>query len=384
MGFIRAGLNAVGNSFNDALALEFYALPDNIEANVVAVLADQVKTNPNGTVTRSRKETGKISNGSKVIVPQGWVALMVNNGTFFADLAEPGEHFWDDGTVDSFFSKDAKLKEKLSGIWANIKQNFSYGGQEIAHQRIIYIKTQPLTNNLFGTSSPVEYFSERYQQTMNVTFHGFFDMRITDPVLFYAQVVSSNFEDNLFLVEQIANGSLKKTITPKLGVSLSKFVKDNQCEMSELNAFMDDFSLVSSNIVTQSWTQLYGISVIQIQLEDISWDKQSKEIADKVDDQLRYMKYGFAQVERDRAQNEALLNMAKNEGANGMMFGMGMMNGFNQMGSGMFQTTQQSTPNFQPQIVEQPTGFVNEQGQFIQTGTVKGYFDANGQFIKLQ
>lgn len=394
MGFIRAGINAFKNNIGDAMALEFYALPNEIDETVVAVLGEQVKQNPNGEVTRSRKDTGKISNGSKVIVPQGWVALMVNNGKFLLDLAEPGEHIWDDGSKDSFFSRDAKFTEKISGIWKNIKENFAFGGQETANQAIVYIKTQPLSNNLFGTSSPVEYFSERYQQHLNVTFRGFFDLRVSDPVLFFAQNVSTNWDNREYRVEQIANGSLRKTITPKLGVVITKFVAENKCEIPQLTANMDEFSLMASQNISQLWEPLYGVTIIQIQLEDIGWDTESKSIIDKIDDQLRYKTLGLGVVERERAQNEALKHLAQNEGANGMMFGMGMMGGFQQMGAGMFapnQSMPQQTAGSQvvtqqpanPPIITQPTGYVNAEGQFVQTGTVQGYFDHNGNFVKI-
>ena len=40
------------------------------------------------------KNTGLLTDGSVVIVPQGYVAILVNNGTFLGDVLEAGSHEW--------------------------------------------------------------------------------------------------------------------------------------------------------------------------------------------------------------------------------------------------------------------------------------------------
>ena len=54
---------------------------------------------------------------------------------------------------------------------------------------------QPIAGNKFGTQNAVEYFSERYQQLLNIRFYGLFDVKIADPVLFYVSSVSRQITD---------------------------------------------------------------------------------------------------------------------------------------------------------------------------------------------
>ena len=59
-------------------------------------------------------------------------------------------------------------KGGLKSTWENFKNRFSFGGQVITQQEIIFIRMQPVAGNKFGTQNAVEYFSERYQQLLNI------------------------------------------------------------------------------------------------------------------------------------------------------------------------------------------------------------------------
>ena len=59
-------------------------------------------------------------------------------------------------------------KGGIKGTWENFKNRFSFGGQVITQQEIIFIRMQPIAGNKFGTQNAVEYFSERYQQLLNI------------------------------------------------------------------------------------------------------------------------------------------------------------------------------------------------------------------------
>ena len=116
---------------------------------------------------------------SLAIVPQGYVALLVNNGTFLGELLEAGSTNGKLATMLGLLEKGG-----IKGTWENFKNRFSFGGQVVTQQEIIYFKIQPFTGNKFGTQNPVEYFSERYQQLLSIRFYGLYDVKIADPVLF--------------------------------------------------------------------------------------------------------------------------------------------------------------------------------------------------------
>lgn len=341
MGFIRAALSAGLNSFNDSKFKEAVVLPDHISSDVMAIKGQLLTKDPDGGSRQSNQNTGLLTDGSVVIVPQGYVAVLVNNGTFLGDVLEAGSHEWRAGD-------NAWLLEKggIKGTWENFKNRFSFGGQVITRQEIIFIRMQPIAGNKFGTQNAVEYFSERYQQLLNIRFYGLFDIKVADPVLFYVSSISQQIEDHKpFTIQDIAQGTLRQNISPKIAIAIAKYTNENGVDIYSLNANQDAFNEIAKQEVNKVWTSLYGIEATNILLEDLSYDKESLEIVRKLDSELVAMKYNTIEIEERRARNEALIAAANNEGnGNGMNMIMGMNLG-QTLGGQINQQAQPMNPN---------------------------------------
>lgn len=340
MGFIRAALSAGLNSFNDSKFKEAVVLPDHVSSDVMAIKGQLLTKDPDGGSRQSNQNTGLLTDGSVVIVPQGYVAVLVNNGTFLGDVLEAGSHEWRAGD-------NAWLLEKggIKGTWENFKNRFSFGGQVITRQEIIFIRMQPIAGNKFGTQNAVEYFSERYQQLLNIRFYGLFDIKISDPVLFYVSSISQQIEDHKpFTIQDIAQGTLRQNISPKIAIAIAKYTNENGVDIYSLNANQDTFNEVAKQEVNKVWTGLYGIEATNILLEDLSYDQESLEIVRKLDSELVAMKYNTIEIEERRARNEALIAAANNEGnGNGMNMFMGMNLG-QTLGGQLTQQAQNQAP----------------------------------------
>ena len=340
MGFIRAALSAGLNSFNDSKFKEAVVLPDHVSSDVMAIKGQLLTKDPDGGSRQSNQNTGLLTDGSVVIVPQGYVAVLVNNGTFLGDVLEAGSHEWRAGD-------NAWLLEKggIKGTWENFKNRFSFGGQVITRQEIIFIRMQPIAGNKFGTQNAVEYFSERYQQLLNIRFYGLFDIKISDPVLFYVSSISQQIEDHKpFTIQDIAQGTLRQNISPKIAIAIAKYTNENGVDIYSLNANQDTFNEVAKQEVNKVWTGLYGIEATNILLEDLSYDQESLEIVRKLDSELVAMKYNTIEIEERRARNEALIAAANNEGnGNGMNMFMGMNLG-QTLGGQLSQQAQNQAP----------------------------------------
>ena len=341
MGFIRAALSAGLNSFNDSKFKEAVVLPDQVSADVMAIKGQLLTKDPDGGSRQSNQNTGLLTDGSVVIVPQGYVAVLVNNGTFLGDVLEAGSHEWRAGD-------NAWLLEKggIKGTWENFKNRFSFGGQVITRQEIIFIRMQPIAGNKFGTQNAVEYFSERYQQLLNIRFYGLFDIKVADPVLFYVSSISQQIEDHKpFTIQDIAQGTLRQNISPKIAIAIAKYTNENGVDIYSLNANQDTFNEVAKQEVNKVWTGLYGIEATNILLEDLSYDQESLELVRKLDSELVAMKYNTIEIEERRARNEALIAAANNEGnGNGMNMFMGMNLG-QTLGGQLTQQAQPVSPN---------------------------------------
>ena len=340
MGFIRAALSAGLNSFNDSKFKEAVVLPDHVSSDVMAIKGLLLTKDPDGSSRQSNQNTGLLTDGSVIIVPQGYVAVLVNNGTFLGDVLEAGSHEWRAGD-------NAWLLEKggIKGTWENFKNRFSFGGQVITRQEIIFIRMQPIAGNKFGTQNAVEYFSERYQQLLNIRFYGLFDIKISDPVLFYVSSISQQIDEHKpFTLQDIAQGTLRQNISPKIAIAIAKFTNEYRVDIYSLNANQDTFNEVAKQEVNKVWTELYGIEATNILLEDLSYDQESLEIVRKLDSELVAMKYNTIEIEERRARNEALIAAANNEGnGNGMNMFMGMNLG-QTLGGQLSQQAQNQAP----------------------------------------
>ena len=341
MGFIRAALSAGLNSFNDSKFKEAVVLPDHVSSDALAVKGTLLTKDPDGVSRQSNQHTGLLTDGSVVIVPQGYVAILVNNGTFLGDVLEAGSHEWRSGD-------NAWLLEKggIKGTWENFKHRFSFAGQVVTQQEIIFVRVQPITGNKFGTQNAVEYFSERYQQLLNIRFYGLYDIKISDPVLFYVSSISQQIDEHKpFTIQDIAQGTLRQNISPKIAIAISKFTNEYRVDIYSLNANQDAFNEIAKQEVNKVWTSLYGIEATNILLEDLSYDKESLEIVRKLDSELVAMKYNTIEIEERRARNEALIAAANNEGnGNGMNMIMGMNLG-QTLGGQINQQAQPMNPN---------------------------------------
>ena len=340
MGFIRAALSAGLNSFNDSKFKEAVVLPDHVSSDVMAIKGQLLTKDPDGGSRQSNQNTGLLTDGSVVIVPQGYVAVLVNNGTFLGDVLEAGSHEWRAGD-------NAWLLEKggIKGTWENFKNRFSFGGQVITRQEIIFIRMQPIAGNKFGTQNAVEYFSERYQQMLNIRFYGLFDIKVADPVLFYVSSISQQIEEHKpFTLQDIAQGTLRQNISPKIAIAIAKYTNENRVDIYSLNANQDTFNELAKQEVNKVWTGLYGIEATNILLEDLSYDQESLELVRKLDSELVAMKYNTIEIEERRARNEALIAAANNEGnGNGMNMFMGMNLG-QTLGGQLTQQAQNQAP----------------------------------------
>ena len=340
-GVIDVAKSAGINSINDSKFKEAVVLPEHVSSDALAVKGILLTKDPDGVSRQGNQHTGLLTDGSVVIVPQGYVAILVNNGTFLGDVLEAGSHEWRSGD-------NAWLLEKggIRGTWENFKHRFSFAGQVVTQQEIIFVRVQPIAGNKFGTQNAVEYFSERYQQLLNIRFYGLFDIKISDPVLFYVSSISQQIDEHKpFTLQDIAQGTLRQNISPKIAIAISKFTNEYRVDIYSLNANQDTFNEIAKQEVNKVWTGLYGIEATNILLEDLSYDKESLDIVRKLDSELVAMKYNTIEIEERRARNEALIAAANNEGnGNGMNMIMGMNLG-QTLGGQINQQAQPINPN---------------------------------------
>lgn len=192
MGFIKAFTGALGGSFADQW-LDFYKPMPGIPATAGIFPAVSQGTNQDrGSNTRASKNI--ITNGSKIIVPEGTALITIENGMITGIVAEAGGFIYssDETNSQSIFVGDGVMGSLVQSTWEKIK----FGGQPGAEQLAFYVNLKEIPNNRFGTQSEI-YWDDAYLGTqVGAVTRGTYTLKIVDPLLFV-----KNFLPQKYLIE---------------------------------------------------------------------------------------------------------------------------------------------------------------------------------------
>ena len=120
--------------------------------------------------------------------------IIVESGKIVEFCAEPGEFIYDTSTEPSIFC--GSLGESIKQSFAQVGKRFTFGGEPGKDQRIYYFNTKEITDNKFGTSSPVPFRvtideSMNYKLSVDLRCNGVYSYKIVDPVMFYTNVTGN-------------------------------------------------------------------------------------------------------------------------------------------------------------------------------------------------
>ncbi|WP_278259286.1 hypothetical protein [Nocardioides convexus] len=120
MGLIQAAIGAIGGTLGDQW-LDFYGVPDGI-TSTIAVFPAVAKGQNAGRGSNTHGSDGVITNGSKIVVPEGYGLVLLEDGAFTGFAAEPGAYIWnsDEPASQSVFSGgglvDSVIKQSLGAL----------------------------------------------------------------------------------------------------------------------------------------------------------------------------------------------------------------------------------------------------------------------------
>lgn len=132
-----------------------------------------------------------ITNGSKIIVPEGTALITVQDGQITGMIAEAGgfEYRSDDPNSRSIFSGDGILASTIGTSW----ERFKFGGQPGSQQLAFYVNLKEIPNNKFGTQSEI-YWDDAYLNTqVGAVTRGTYTLKIVDPLLFVKNFVPQSY-----------------------------------------------------------------------------------------------------------------------------------------------------------------------------------------------
>ena len=152
MGFIKAFTGALGGAFADQWK-DFYVPMQGVPGTAAIFPAVPQGTNA-GRGSNTKGSNNIITNGSKIVVPEGTALITLQDGAITGCITEPGGFIFasDDPNSKSMFAGDGIISSTLGQSW----ERFKFGGQPGSQQAAYYVNLREIPNNRFGTQSEID------------------------------------------------------------------------------------------------------------------------------------------------------------------------------------------------------------------------------------
>ena len=342
MGFIKAFSGALSSTFADQWK-DFYGPKSGVPST--AALYQAV---PQGT-NASRGENTKgsdniITNGSKILVPEGTALITLQDGQITGMIAEPGgfEFRSDDVNSKSIFSGDGILSSTIKESW----DRFKFGGQPGSQQLAFYINLKEIPNNRFGTQSEIYWDDAYLNAQVGAITRGTYTLKIIDPLLFVKNFVPTKFlQPNAPIfdfsdMDNEAATQLFNEVVGTLSAAFSNYSNDPSKgnRISKIQSDQIGFAQSMSQAVENAyqWKTSRGLEIVKTAILAIEYDEDTKKLLSdvkKADALSGNRGNSFLQQSVARGIQSA----GENGGGTGMAFmGMGM-NAVNNMMGGVQQ-----------------------------------------------
>ncbi len=382
MGFIKAFSGALSGTFADQWK-DFYVPRKNVSATAAVFQAVQQNTNA-GVGENTKGFENIITNGSKIIVPEGTALVTLQDGQVTGFIAEPGGFIYtsNDPNSKSLFSGDGILASTLSSTWEKVK----FGGQPGSQQLAFYVNLKEIPNNKFGTQSEI-YFDDAYLNTqVGAITRGTYSIKIVDPLLFIKNYVPSKYLQpgapvfDFADMDNSAGEQLFSEVVGSLSAAFSNYTNDPDKgnRISKIQGDQIGFANSLSYAVEENykWKSDRGIEIVKVAIQAIEYDDDTKALLSDVKkaDALAGNR-GNSFMQQSVARG--IQSVGENGGGTGMAFmGMGM-NAAGGMMQGVVQQQGSETNPFIKTNKEDPYTKLTELKKLLDAGVItQADFDA--------
>ena len=372
MGFIKAFSGALSSTFADQWK-DFYVPTEGVPATAALFKAVPKGTN-NGVGENYKGQENVITNGSKIIVPEGTALITLQDGQITGLIAEPGgfEFKSDDPNSKSMFAGDGILSSTIGTSW----ERFKFGGQASSQQLAFYINLKEIPNNRFGTQSEIYWDDAYLNAQVGAVTRGTYTLKIVDPLLFVKNFVPQKYLTpgapvfDFADMDNDAATQLFNEVVGTLSAAFSNYTNDPSKgnRIAKIQGDQIGFAQAMSKAVEDAyqWRGDRGLEIVKTAILSIEYDADTKALLSdvkKADALSGARGNSFMQQSVARGVQAA----GENGGGTGMAFmgmgmqaGAGMMNGMQQPANANQNpfinvagaATAQPAPEAQPQQVQ--------------------------------
>lgn len=265
MGIIRAAASAVGGALADQW-LEVIE-PDSMNASTLMTTGVAVRRDDR----RSQNKKGTrdvITDGSVIHVGEGQCMLLVDGGKVIDFSAEPGYYTVNNPAAPSLFN--GQFDEAVLETFQRVK----FGGVTPVSQSAVFISTQEVKNIPFGTVNPINYFDNFYNAELYLRAHGYFSIRIVDPLKFYTEAVPRG-------TRRMETGELQQLYLSEFLTALQAAIglmSVDGIRISHVTSKSLELAKYLSSALDEDWTLRRGMQVESVGISSISYDDASKKL----------------------------------------------------------------------------------------------------------
>jgi membrane protease subunit (stomatin/prohibitin family) len=287
MGLFQAVSGAIGGTLADQW-LDFYGVPDGLPST--AALFPAVAKGQNADRgSNTRGSEGVITNGSKIVVPEGYGLVLLQDGAFTGFAAQPGGYIWDseESASQSVFSGGGLVDSLIKQSW----ERFKFGGRPGSQQTAIFVALKELPNNKFGTQSEI-YWDDAFLNTqVGAITRGTYTLKITDPLVFIRNFVSAavinghgvfDFTD----IDNPAGEQLFNEVVGSLAPAFSMYTNDpakgNRISRLQQDSIGFAQSLSAAVEENYKWRTDRGLEIVKTAIISIEYDENTRELLKNV------------------------------------------------------------------------------------------------------
>ncbi len=336
MGLVQAVKGAVGGVLADQWK-DFFTVPVGLPSTAALFAAVPRGTNA-GRGSNTSASSNIISNGSKIVVPEGYGLLLFQDGAITGFVAEPGGYEWrsDDLNSQSIFAGDGVVTPLIKQSW----ERFKFGGQPGAQQAAFFVSLKELPDNRFGTQSEI-YWDDGFLGTqVGAVTRGSYTLKIVDPILFVKNFVPASYLQpgqvfDFTDLDNAAASQLFNEVVGSLAPAFSLYTNDpgKGNRITKLQQDSLGFAKSLSDAVEQAyqWKSDRGLAIVKTAIVSIEYDANTRELLKTVQraDALAGAR-GNSNLQASVAQG--IQSAGENGGAAGLV-GVGMASGMFGAGS---------------------------------------------------
>ncbi len=357
MGFIKAFSGALSGTLADQWK-DFYKPRTDVTATAGLFPAVKVGEN-NGRGENTKGNDNIITNGSKIVVPEGTALITMQDGAITGFIAEPGGFIFNSEDVNSqsLFAGDGFVSSLVKSTWEKVK----FGGVPGSEQLAFYVNLKEIPNNRFGTQSEIYWDDAYFGTQVGCLTRGTYTLKIVDPLLFV-----KNFVPTMYLqadapifdfadMDNDAGSQLFNEVVGTLSAAFSNYTNDPSKgnRITKIQGDQIGFAQAMSQAVEEAygWKSTRGLEIVKTAILAIEYDEDTKELmkdVKKADALSGTRGNSFMQQAAARGMQAA----GENGGGSGMAFmGVGMNAAGNMMGN---MQQQDNGSSYNPSFNQQP------------------------------